>query len=157
MSNDWFNDARKIPDETMSYLRKIAVRAVEEKGYSPESVAELLGLSRTSIYAWLRRYHAEGYEALETKSAPGASPVITPEMDDWLKRTVLEKTPLDFGYDTPLWTRAILAALLEAEFEVHVDDSTVGRRPTPQETRLELPKALVSSQGARSTGGDALS
>ena len=50
MSGSWQNDGRKIPDEVMSYIRQMAVRAVEEKGYSPEAVIDILGLSRSCIY-----------------------------------------------------------------------------------------------------------
>jgi transposase len=109
MKADWLSDARKIPDEVMNYLRSIAVRAVEEKRYSPELIADILGMSRSSIYDWLRWYRAGGEAALDTRTAPGAPPVITPIMDWWLKRTVLKSTPVDHGYDTVLWTRSILA------------------------------------------------
>ena len=44
MKPNWLSDARLIPDEVMSYLRKIAVYAVNEKGYSPEDVINILGL-----------------------------------------------------------------------------------------------------------------
>jgi hypothetical protein len=33
MKPKWLSDARLIPDEVMSYLRMIAVRAVEERDY----------------------------------------------------------------------------------------------------------------------------
>ena len=49
MKADWLSDARKIPDEGMNYLRPIAVRAVEEKHYSPELIADIFGISRSSI------------------------------------------------------------------------------------------------------------
>ena len=39
MKPNWMIDARQIPDEVMTYLRPIAVCAVNEKGYSPEDVA----------------------------------------------------------------------------------------------------------------------
>ena len=42
-------DGRKVPDEVMNYLRKIAVLAVVEKGRSPEEVMDVLGLSRSCI------------------------------------------------------------------------------------------------------------
>ena len=51
MNAEWLFDARKIPDEVMNYIRRIAVRAVEEKHYSPELVADFLGIDRTSIYS----------------------------------------------------------------------------------------------------------
>jgi hypothetical protein len=39
-------------------------------------------------------------------------------MDDWLKQTVLTCTPVEFGYDTNLWTSTILADLLKQEFGI---------------------------------------
>ena len=53
MKAEWLFDARKIPDEVMNYVRRIAVQAIEEKHYSPELVADLFGISRSSIYDWL--------------------------------------------------------------------------------------------------------
>lgn len=50
MEADWLSDARGIPDEVMNYLRRIAVQAVEEKNYSPEAIADIFGISRSSIY-----------------------------------------------------------------------------------------------------------
>lgn len=89
MNAQWMFDARKIPDEVMNYLRRIAVRAMEEKGYSPEGVANFLGIDRTSIYNWLRKYRSEGEESLDTHQAPGAERVMTLDIDQWLKKTIL--------------------------------------------------------------------
>ena len=111
MKDSFELDGRSIPGPVMDYIRKIAIRAVEENGYSPETVIEVLGLSRSCIYTWLRRYRAEGLPGLDTRTAPGSTPVITPEMEQWLRETVLESTPLEHGYDTVLWTRAILAQI----------------------------------------------
>jgi len=90
MKPAWLDDARLIPDEVMSYLRMIAVHAVRGNGFSPEDVSEMLGISRSSVYAWLKRFKSDGYEGLETKKAPGAEPIVTEAMDTWLKQTVLE-------------------------------------------------------------------
>jgi DNA invertase Pin-like site-specific DNA recombinase len=81
MKADWLLDARKIPNEVMNYIRRLAVRAVEEKHQSPELIAEIFDISRSSVYKWLRRYREEGEEALDSGSAPGAPAVITAEMD----------------------------------------------------------------------------
>ena len=67
MKANWMFDARKIPDEVMNYVRRIAVRAIEEYHYSPELVANILGIDRTSIYDWLRKYRGAGEEALDTR------------------------------------------------------------------------------------------
>jgi transposase len=125
MKADWLCDARKIPDEVMNYLRRIAIRAVKEKDYSPELIADIFGISRSSIYAWLRWYDNGGEEALDTQSAPGAPPTITAEMDLWLKQIVLSSTPVDHGYDTVLWNRDMLSALLNKHFGITVAGCTV--------------------------------
>jgi transposase len=126
MNASWLSDARQIPDEVMNYLRRIAVRAVEEKGHSPEVIAEIFGIGRSSVYDWLRRYRAAGEAALDTRSAPGAPRTITAGLRWWLRKTVLRSTPVDHGYDTVLWTRKILVELLEKRFGVRVAESTVG-------------------------------
>jgi len=42
MKTDWMSDARLIPDETMSYLRKIAVRAVREFAQYSTKASQIL-------------------------------------------------------------------------------------------------------------------
>lgn len=125
MGTDWFSDARKIPDEAMSYIRKIAVRAVVEAKFRPTTVAAMLKISLSSIYAWIERYNRGGYDALDTATAPGAEPRITPEMDQLIKEIILNETPLDYGYDTPLWTCPIVAAIVKKIFDVEVLATTI--------------------------------
>ena len=109
----------------MSYLRKIAVHAVEEMGCSPEDVIKILGLSRSTLYDWLKRFREHGYEGLDTTKAPGARPMVTEEIEAWLKWTVLETSPEDFGYDTTLWTCDLLAELTSRRYQVHVIGATI--------------------------------
>ena len=125
MNEEWLVDGRKIPDEVMGYIRKIAVQAVRENGQSPEVVAKVLNFNRSCIYEWLRRYDQGGYEALESGKPPGAKPLITREMEGWLEETVLSSTPVEHGYDTNLWTRDILAEMLKKEFGVSVSGLSV--------------------------------
>ena len=124
---EWMQDGRKIPDEVMGYIRKMAVEAVRERGQSPEVVAQIFNFNRRCIYRGLKHYDEGGYEALENQPAPGAEPVLTSEMEEELKPTVLRHTPVDFGYDTTRWTRDILAQLLKKELDGAVSGSTVSR------------------------------
>jgi transposase len=125
MNEEWLVDGRKIPDEVMDYIRKVAVQAIRENGQSPELVAKVLNFNRSCIYEWLKKYDEGGYEALESRKPPGAKPVITQEMEVWLEETVLNSTPVEHGYDTNLWTRDILAELLKKEFGVSVSGLSV--------------------------------
>jgi hypothetical protein len=76
-NEEWLQDGRKIPDEVMGYIRKIAVQAVRERGQSPEVVAQIFNFNRSCIYRWLKHYDEGGYEALESQPAQGAEPVVT--------------------------------------------------------------------------------
>lgn len=125
MKAEWLSDARKIPDEVMNYVRRIAVCAIEEKQYSPELVADLLGISRSSIYDWLNRYRQDGEAALDTGTSPGAPPILTPEMDRWLEATLLHSTPEAHDYDPVLWTLKIIVDLLKNRFGIEISPSTV--------------------------------
>jgi transposase len=125
MNFDWLADGRKIPDDVMYYIRVMAVNAVRVLGQSPEAIAKAYNFNRPCIYRWLRQYDEGGFEALKSEMPPGAEPLITGEMDGWLKQTVLDKTPVDFGYDRTLWTCAILSGLLKDHFGVTVSESAV--------------------------------
>lgn len=125
MTPEWLEDGRKIPDEVMYYIRIMAVYAVRVLGQSPEKVAEAYNFDRSCLYRWLKQYDKGGFEALESHMPPGAAPVITAAIEDWMKQAVLNSTPVEFGYDTTLWTCPILAALLLDKFGVKVSDTAV--------------------------------
>jgi len=146
MKPAWLSDARLIPDEVMDYLRKIAVHAVEENDYSPEDVIKIFGLIRSTIYEWLKRFRAYGYHGLDTKKAPGAEAVVTEEMQAWLKRTVLESTPEDFGYDTTLWTCELLAQQLFERFGVHVVAATINQHLHKLNLTYQKPVLILREQ-----------
>ena len=40
MSIDWLADGRKIPDDVMYFIRRMAVNAIRVLGQSPEKIAE---------------------------------------------------------------------------------------------------------------------
>ena len=46
MIDSWVEVCRNNPGLEMNYSRKIAVRAVDQKGYSPEAMVDIFGLSR---------------------------------------------------------------------------------------------------------------
>lgn len=140
MSDSWMSDARKIPDDVMTYIRRIAVHAIVDGGNNPQLVSKILNISLSSVYDWVRRYRRDGAAALETAQAPGALPTITARMDRWLKKTILSSLPTDYGYDTQLWTLKILAALLEQEFGVRATQSTVANHLHRMRLSCQVPQ-----------------
>jgi transposase len=62
----WMSDHRLIADDAMEVIRHIAVAAIVERNKRPDEVSDMMGFSLSSIYAWLNRFAADGYEGLKT-------------------------------------------------------------------------------------------
>jgi len=71
------NDGRTLNHKALQHIRMLAVKRVVEDGQAPSEVMKALGLSRTAIYPWLRKYEDKGMEALVEKIAQGPDPKLT--------------------------------------------------------------------------------
>ena len=65
--------ARRLDHKTLEAMRERAVRQVQE-GESPEVVARVLGLDRSTVYGWLAHYRRGGWGALKAKPLFGRPP-----------------------------------------------------------------------------------
>ncbi|WP_072689514.1 helix-turn-helix domain-containing protein [Rhodococcus marinonascens] len=69
------HDVRRLDHATLAVLRRRAVEQVQS-GAHPEDVAEVLGLHRKTVYGWVAKFRAGGWEALEAKPVPGRPPIV---------------------------------------------------------------------------------
>jgi transposase len=120
-------DGRTLDHKTLEHLRRLAVKRVIEDGEAPSQVMESLGLCRTAIYPWLRRYQDKGMEALVEKIAQGPEPKLTEKQRQQVKRWILGKDPRQYGFDFGLWSRRIVQALIEKKFAIELGVTAVGR------------------------------
>lgn len=120
-------DGRKLDHKALEHLRILAVRRVVEDGEDPSEVMRSLGLCRTSIYPWLRKFHGEGWDALVERVAQGREPKLNDKQRQQVKRWILGKDPRQYGFDFGLWTRRIVQALIEDKMKVELGLTAVGR------------------------------
>jgi transposase len=120
-------DGRAIDHKTLEHLRKLAVRRVIDDGEVPSEVMKSLGLCRTTIYPWLRRYEAKGMEALVARIAQGPEPKLSEKQRQQVKRWILGKDPRQYGFDFGLWSRRIVRELIAAKFGIELGLTAVGR------------------------------
>jgi transposase len=120
-------DGRAIDHKTLEHFRKLAVKRVIEDGEAPSDVMKSLGLCRTTIYPWLRRYEAKGMEALVARIAQGPEPKLTEKQRQQVKRWILGKDPRQYGFDFGLWSRRIVRELIGAKFGIELGVTAVGR------------------------------
>lgn len=120
-------DGRKLSHQALEHLRVLAVRRVTEEGERPSAVMDSLGLCRTSIYPWLRRYKKEGLEALAGKISQGPEPKLSEKQGQQVRRWILGKDPRQHGFDFGLWTRRIVQTLLQEKMGVELCLTSVGK------------------------------
>ena len=119
-------DGRKLDHKALEHLRELAVKRVRA-GEKPSVVAQSYGFYRTSIYKWLRTFRKHGPARLKSTQSKGPQPKLTPPQKEKIKRWIVGKDPRQYGFDFGLWTRAIIAEMIQARFGVRLTLPSVGR------------------------------
>lgn len=119
-------DGRKMKRDAQEMVRKLGVRRVRE-GERPSEVIKSFGLCRTTIYRWLQAEEKHGESALDSRKAPGRPCKLTGKQKQKVRKWITGKDPRQYGFDFGLWTRQILAALIEERFGVKLGLTAVGR------------------------------
>jgi len=120
-------DGRTLNHKALEHLRTLAVKRVIEDKEAPSDVMKSLGLCRTTIYPWLRKYDDKGMEALVERIAQGPEPKLTEKQRQQVKRWILGKDPRQYGFDFGLWSRRIVQALIEDKMGIDLGLTAVGR------------------------------
>ena len=118
-------DARKLDHKTLEEFRLLAVRRVRE-GEKPSAVVRSLGMNRTSIYRWLKAEGESGELALLSRPATGRPAKLTSAQQTQVLEWIDGKDPRHYGLGVGLWTRQIVALLIEQKFAVKLGVTAVG-------------------------------
>ena len=121
-------DCRKLDDVTLSHLRELAVRRVQN-GESPETVIESLGFSTPRIYEWLALYRSGGWSALKVRRGKGGGrpKQLTGTQISYIYRAITGGDPRQQSFEFALWTRDLVRQLIWNRFKVKLSVWSVGR------------------------------
>jgi len=116
-----------LDHQTLEAIRLMAIERVSE-GAHPSEVIEAYGFNRTTIYKWIKKAFgsAAGIEALRSTKATGRPRSLTPAQEQQVFRWINGRNPRQYGLDFGLWTRSIVAELIEKKFGVKLGVSAVG-------------------------------
>ena len=120
-------DGRSLDHKTLEEIRWMAVQRVHE-GERPADVIEAYGFHRTTIYKWLRiaLRPGGGLRMLKSTPATGRPRSLTPKQEQQVFRWVNGRDPRQYGLDFGLWTRGVVADLIEKKFDVKLGVTAVG-------------------------------
>lgn len=127
IERDMKRDGRGLDHQTLEAIRLMAVERVRE-GERPSEVIEAFGFNRTTIYKWIKAAlrPGVGMKALRSTPATGRPRSLTLVQEKQVFRWVNGRDPRQYGLDFGLWTRAVVAELIEKKFAVHLGLTAVG-------------------------------
>ena len=120
-------DGRGFDHRTLESIRLMAVERVRD-GERPSSVIASFGFNRTTIYRWLNAASKPGVglSALRSRPATGRPRRLTPRQEHQVFRWVNGRDPRQHGLDFGLWTRRLVAELIERKFGIRLGVTAVG-------------------------------
>jgi len=120
-------DGRSFDHRTLEAIRLMAVERVSE-GERPSSVIASFGFSRTTIYRWLKAASTPGLglEALHSRPATGRPRTLTPRQERRVFGWINGRDPRQYGLDFGLWTRAVVADLIERKLGIRLGVTAIG-------------------------------
>ena len=120
-------DGRGFDHRTLESIRLMAVERVRD-GERPSSVIASFGFTRTTIYRWLNAASKPGVglSALRSRPATGRPRRLTPRQEHQVFRWVNGRDPRQHGLDFGLWTRRLVAELIERKFGIRLGVTAVG-------------------------------
>lgn len=119
-------DGRTFDHRTLEAIRLMAIERVRE-GEPPAEVIASYGFNRTTIYKWLQAAAQGGDQALASTPASGRPPSLTPEQEQQVFSWVNGQDPRQYGLDFGLWTRAVVAELIEQKFGMKLGLTAIGK------------------------------
>ena len=120
-------DGRSFDHRTLEAIRLMAIERVRE-GERPSAVIASYGFCRTTIYKWLRAAKAPGVgtRALRSRRGTGRPRSLTRRQERQVFRWVNGRDPRQCGLDFGLWTRMVVAELIEQKFGIRLGQTAVG-------------------------------
>lgn len=120
-------DGRTLDHGTLETIRLMAVERVRE-GEPACAVIASYGFSRTTIYKWLTAaaQPGVGLRALKARPAPGRPRSLTPRQERQVFRWINGRDPRQYGLDFGLWTRSVVADLIERKFGIKLGLTAIG-------------------------------
>jgi transposase len=103
--------------EALEKRRMQAMRLLEKGDLNQSEVARRLRVCRQTVSRWVEEFKAAGREGLKKAGRAGRKAQLTGSDRARLEELLVEG-PEKLGYETPLWTCARVAHLIEQEYGI---------------------------------------
>jgi transposase len=121
-------DFRKVSPETQYAIRKSVIKMVTS-GESQSYAADFFGVSRRSVYNWLKKYSKKGTKGLHQKKRGrrfGQQRTLNKSQEKQIQGLIIDKFPEQLKLPFALWTRKAVQELVENQFVLRLPIRTIG-------------------------------
>ena len=137
---------------TQQEIGRIAERArmilLSGRGFTVQRIMAVFEVVDETLYKWFDRFDAEGPQGLYDRDRSGRPPEIDDEAQAEIER-LLERSPLEEGYDFTTWTTPLLRSHLRARMGIEVSEATVRRTLHRLEFVWRRPRWQIDYQDPR--------
>jgi transposase len=116
-----------IKGRRATFEERVSACEALEKGVDVDDIAEVLKVSRSSIFEWQKTYRAHGPDALRTKKTRGPESKLSDSQLSQLCRLIVGNDPRQLSFGLALWTRGMIQDLIFRQFGVRLSLVSVGR------------------------------
>ena len=115
-----------------------------EQGLKAGQIAQIVRESERTVQRWLKRYQAEGIQALWDAPKSGSPGKVTQAYKEQLMSSVRQR-PRALGLEYSLWTLERLADYLAGQTGIRLSGEAVRRQLKTMEIVLSRPQHKISS------------
>jgi transposase len=116
-----------IKGRRATFDERVSACEALENGIDADAIAEVLKVSRSSIFDWQKTYRAHGPGALRTKKTRGPESKLSDGQLSQLYRLIVGNDPRQLSFGLALWTRGMIQELIFRQFGVRLSLVSVGR------------------------------
>jgi len=128
MENELKTDAKRLSQVEQYQLRKSIIRLLK-KGIAPDEVGNMLGVSRSHVYATKKTYDEKGIEGIKPGKRgrrKGDQRILTPQQEWEIKQTIVDQHPEQLKLPGCMWTRENIRDLIKQSYGIDMPLSTLG-------------------------------
>ena len=118
-------DARKRTTEVQQYIAEQAIR-LHLSGKNRETIAEIVGVHKTTVGKWITLYNRQGIERLKIGQRgrrAGDGRLLTSAQESRLKEVVDDQCPDQMRLPFALWNSTAIRALVKQLWGINLDSS----------------------------------
>ena len=123
-------DARKLSEEALQTLRQQAHRLRHAYGKTWQEIAEIVGVSLSTMSGWVARYNLNDsasteFGAKKRGRSVGEKRILDEATESLLREMIIKERPTDLGISFSLWTQAAVREAIRIRVGIEMSPRTV--------------------------------